>query len=187
MLVTGYIHNMKITKDTITKVFHAGKSSIETMQYKGYELIEELFVDSSGLGGPNEPADTTSQFIKKLENILIDNPSVTAKITNAGQFQVYIGLFKKTGPSRCTKIANNTFRIEIDGGYIIRLHDTDILTVKGQLLTLDSGGYQTMTTKARLNEYLPGGYQVNQKDYIWTVTTPAETLDFVDGMAVNYV
>ena len=49
---------MKITLETIDKVFHAKKSSAETMELKGYKFIDRLFVDSSGLGSPDELALT---------------------------------------------------------------------------------------------------------------------------------
>lgn len=53
------------------------------------------------------------------------------------------------------KVDNNTYaRIEDDTIYI-RLHNTDIITIaRDGSVTLNSSGWRTSTTKARLNSYL---------------------------------
>lgn len=53
------------------------------------------------------------------------------------------------------KIANNTYaRLEEDGRVIIRLHATDILEFSpAGTVRFDSGGWLTVTTKARMNDY----------------------------------
>lgn len=58
--------------------------------------------------------------------------------------------------TRSKKVENNTLRIEYqDGSVGIRLHDTDIITIMedGRVI-LDSGGWRTATTKARMNSSL---------------------------------
>ncbi len=55
----------------------------------GWTLIERLFVDNSGFGSPNEPALTAEQFINKVKE------GFGYAIIEEGQFQVYIGVFKK--------------------------------------------------------------------------------------------
>ena len=112
-------------------VYRAKLSSVDTMELKGYELIKELFVDSSGMGAADEPALIQSQFKTELTELLKKHGSLTAKITNAGQFQVYVGLFKRNGASKMHKVANNTYMINTENGFIIRLHDTDILSIDG--------------------------------------------------------
>jgi hypothetical protein len=57
---------------------------------EGFELVESHFVDSSGFGAEDEPALTFGQFIGKL------NTKNGYAITEVGQFQIYIGEFKKT-------------------------------------------------------------------------------------------
>lgn len=100
---------MYITKSTINKVYKSKAVSVETMEIKGYELVKELFVDSSGLGQEDEPALTKSQFQKEVNALLDAHYKLYATITRQGQFQVYIGLFKK-GKKKvpCKVIANNT-------------------------------------------------------------------------------
>jgi len=56
---------------------------------KGWELTESYFVDSSGFGSDNEPALTVRQFLKKLQD------GFGYAIIEEGQFQVYVGEFKK--------------------------------------------------------------------------------------------
>ena len=56
---------------------------------KGWEMVEEYFVDSSGWGKAGEPALTIPQFVDKIK------PDCGYAITEAGQFQVYIGEFRK--------------------------------------------------------------------------------------------
>ena len=86
---------MKITEKNMSDVYRAKRDSVECMKSKGYTLVENLFVDSSGFGTENEPALTRSQFERTLTALLEKHKTLTAKITNAGQFQVYVGLFVK--------------------------------------------------------------------------------------------
>lgn len=159
---------MKITISNIDLVYKAKQASIETMELKGYKLIENIMVDNSGFGRDEELAYTRGQFESHLINLLNEHGSLTAKITEVGQFQVYIGLFKKVGKAKAKKIANNTLRIDDgNGNYRIRLHDTDIITYKDGVYTLNNGGYATKTTKSRMNQYLPPKFFVQQIDYQW--------------------
>ena len=159
---------MKITLATINKVFHAKKSSAETMALKGYTLIDRLFVDSSGLGSSDELALTKDQFLVKLTELLKTHYELTAKIIGEGQFQVYVGLFKKTARPTGKIINNNTLENIDKTKRIIRLYDTNIITFEKDKITLDSGGFNTRTTTARMNEYLTYG-SVYRKNWelIW--------------------
>jgi len=56
----------------------------------GYELEDELFVDATGMGYESEPALTVRAFIDQLRS------DRSYAITQTGQFQVYVGVFKKT-------------------------------------------------------------------------------------------
>ena len=55
----------------------------------GWEMEEEFFVDSSGFGQPGERALTYDQFAEKCKH------GYGYGITQAGQFQVYIGEFRR--------------------------------------------------------------------------------------------
>jgi len=88
----------KITPNTIQDVRKSPLLSIEKAEGKGYELIEELFVDSSGLGSESEPALTEGQLHSKLREITsaVSPEAVYTCITRQGQFQVYLGVFRKS-------------------------------------------------------------------------------------------
>lgn len=62
---------------------------LNTKDINGYELIETYFVDSSGFGDEKEPAMTINSFIKQIK------VGYAYGIVDAGQFQVYVGEFRK--------------------------------------------------------------------------------------------
>jgi hypothetical protein len=62
---------------------------IGTYVPKGWKLVDTYFVDSSGMGSDNEPALSVRQFIDKLE------PGYGYAVTEAGQFQVYVGKYQR--------------------------------------------------------------------------------------------
>lgn len=145
---------MRININNWQKVFGAKASSVENMQLLGYELVEELFTDSSGFGLDSELALSVNQFEKRIKELVAKHGTLTAKITGAGMFQVYVGLFKKTGKKQAKRIASNVLYFERDGKKIIRLYETDILTDNGDgTLTVNNGGYATRTTHKRINEF----------------------------------
>ena len=65
----------------------------------GWEEVDRHFVDSSGYGYDNEPALTANQFRELVKSRIALDIDVGWAIVQAGQFQVYVGEFKKTdGP-----------------------------------------------------------------------------------------
>lgn len=58
----------------------------------GWKLVDRHFVDSSGFGAPNEPALTISQFMNKIKE------GLGYAILEAGEFQLYVGEYKKIKP-----------------------------------------------------------------------------------------
>lgn len=55
----------------------------------GWEETDELFVDASGFGADDEPALTKEQFINKVKS------GYGYAVSQAGQFQVYVRVFKR--------------------------------------------------------------------------------------------
>jgi hypothetical protein len=86
------------------------------------------------------------------------------------------------------KIGNNTFEVlYTDGSRAIRLHKTDIVTFIDGLIILDTNGWETVTTKARMNHYIPSGGYVYQRNYCWYVTTANEgDILYYDGIKLDY-
>jgi hypothetical protein len=77
---------------------------------------------------------------------------------------------------RSKSIGNNTqLTREHDGRLIVRLHSTDILMAFPDHVMLNTGGYKTVTTKARMNEYLiPAGATVYADNGTWFVCSTVD-------------
>ena len=84
------------------------------------------------------------------------------------------------------KVATVVFSDEL--GTHVLYHNTQVVSFNQNTITLRSGGYETATTKTRMNQtanqyYL--GFYVFQKDFDWFVDFKGETLDFTDGMVLD--
>lgn len=87
-------------------------------------------------------------------------------ITTYAQADAYLGKkFSRPLHGRSTRMERR------DSGRIaIRYHDTDIVTYTASGATiLNSGGFKTVTTKSKINEYIPGSFRVWQDKGIWTL------------------
>jgi len=83
------------------------------------------------------------------------------------------------------KVGNNTYaEILYDGSVGIMLHSTYVVKIhEDGTYTLNSGGWQTLTTKDRINQYSPR--YVYQKNFEWFVKEPNGSIPFEDGMVVQ--
>ncbi|KKL59091.1 hypothetical protein LCGC14_2218780, partial [marine sediment metagenome] len=70
--------------------------NIGSMEPEGFEEVKDLFVDSSGFGGPGEPALTAEEFSEQLL-AMVEESEVTlyAAVTEVGQFQLYVTVYRK--------------------------------------------------------------------------------------------
>ena len=81
---------------------------------------------------------------------------------------------------------SNTMVTHNDGDSYVYLHGNHIATVGDTFVTIFDGGWQSNTTKSRLNAiinefcnaYTDG---VFQKNWNWYINTADGTVDFVDG------
>lgn len=102
---------------------------------------------------------------------------------------VFSVLDEKLGKRPSRKVANNTY-LERRGedAIALRLHATDIAVAKKDHaghIVLTSGGYKTMTTKDRLNEFLRGsGLQLWQARGVWTLSGNGVSGTFRDGVTL---
>lgn len=100
-------------------------------------------------------------------------------MTHAEATQLVLG---KTNRGQ-RKVGNNTYAfIETDGTVAIELHGTKVVRfLTNGLVELNSGGWQTSTTKDRINKYSPVG--VYQKNFEWFLDdgTPFEDKMLVSG------
>tara|TARA_R110000850_G_scaffold63085_4_gene142911 strand:- start:754 stop:1020 length:267 start_codon:yes stop_codon:yes gene_type:complete len=69
-----------------------------------------------------------------------------------------------------------------------QLYDTVILSTNGLFIKLNTDGFRTNHTKNCMNDNLPLGFRVFQKNFEWYVDTP-ETKDipFEDEMVLSII
>jgi len=81
------------------------------------------------------------------------------------------------------KLGNNTYAERRGENIAIRLHATDVVTLKPDgTVIANSGGWKTHTTKDRLNEYLP--VRIWQKSGRWFTGQNGHTVEFQDGLTI---
>ena len=84
----------------------------------------------------------------------------------------------------------NTSVENLDGVSYVYLHGHKIAEVGENFIALYDGGWQTATTKSRLNAVLSEnglpGERVYQKDYVWNVRlSDGTSIPFFSGMRLN--
>lgn len=88
---------------------------------------------------------------------------------------------------RHKRIAPNTLEyIRPDGVRVIKLHRTDIIEFHPEFILLNTGGWQTITTKDRMNKFIGHNIRIYQQNSIWTVYTAQEQVIFFDGLKIDY-
>lgn len=109
-------------------------------------------------------------------------PTLTKTVTNWFAADTYIGNREERNAG------NNTTLHRLDNGDIaVRLHYTDVViyhspdSEHANTVTLNSGGWQTVTTKERMNRFT--NVRVYQEDYQWYVVEPPtyHPVEFADG------
>ena len=84
--------------------------------------------------------------------------------------------------------SSNTMVKSDETGSMIYLHGNHIATVKDNSIILFDGGWQSVTTKSRLNALLDEfsyGARVFQKQFEWFVGYKNLTVDFVNGFELG--
>ena len=83
---------------------------------------------------------------------------------------------------RVQKIGRRATRISNENGITrVRYHATNVVTFDDETIILDSGGWCTATTKARMNQTADQyglGFHVYQEDWIWFVETKQGIMPF---------
>lgn len=147
-------------------------------------------MDSSGFGSESEPALTKSGLERELINIIDEHGPITVKIIGSGMFQAYLGIFKKVRKSKIQQVTSTVFTYEkdIEGEkyLVVRLYETDIVSLSNNHVILNSGGYQTRTTSKWINKYLPDGYFLYSEKWVWYIDTPSnKKIPFIDGIKLS--
>ena len=82
----------------------------------------------------------------------------------------------------------NTVVEYINGISVVKLHGHKIAEIGDSFIRLFDGGYQTTTTKSRLNAILKGCgnlEHVYQKNFNWFISTKYGDVPFLSGMLLN--
>ncbi len=90
--------------------------------------------------------------------------------------------------SQSRKVANNTYAERRGDDIAIRLHATDVVTFhRDGTITLNTGGWVTVTTKARINDYLPGGLALRSVKGRWYLHYFADGFEtpYADGIRID--
>jgi len=99
-------------------------------------------------------------------------------------------LAKARNPEAGKPIANNTRLYRRDGGNIaVRLHNTDIIIYRPDgAVSLNTGGWYTVTTKARINEYAPGCVYSDKGTWYYSPSgarwSASDAVPFQDGITI---
>lgn len=92
-------------------------------------------------------------------------------------------------PADGNKGAYRDVSVEMDDGgrHVVHFyHQSPVVVYHRGRYRLSSCGWQTRTTKERINRYNPSGYRVVQRDFDWYLETPdGERVEFADGMVLD--
>ncbi len=86
--------------------------------------------------------------------------------------------------SKLTQLSWNTWQYHNSNNErVIRYTRTDIVKIKpnGDII-LNSGGWQTVTTKRKINQLLPSGFYLYQSKFQWFINDAP----FIDGMKIVF-
>jgi hypothetical protein len=106
----------------------------------------------------------------------------TRQLTTKATYEALLEfLARGHNPNRRTFKMRSTI-VEKEGEKIdIWYHETPILSFWKDRFKINSGGWRTMSTKERINEFLPGEFRITQKDSVWYLNG----LPYYDGMIVR--
>jgi hypothetical protein len=80
------------------------------------------------------------------------------------------------------KIGNNTYLVRDVYSINVKYHNTFIASFQPGLATYRTGGWQTYTTKDRLNQLLPPGWRIYQDKYRWYLTSDDMIIEWYDNV-----
>lgn len=100
------------------------------------------------------------------------------------KFQEAVNLLSK-GRMGKKKVGRNTYLHRTPSGNVaVKFHETDIVTIEpDNTYTLNSGGWRTSTTKARIKKFSPA--RLAQEKGLWYLYTGQGRVIFQDGIKVN--
>lgn len=130
---------------------------------------------------------TESQY-DRLESKVGRLPLNEGKVSLACTYMDFATLDEELGNKEVKKIGHNTIIRRIDEFTIgLKYHDTDIVKIDPtNIVTLSNGGWDTPTTKDRLNQFLRClGAHIYQKKHTWYIVGDNGTFEFVNGIQIH--
>ena len=83
------------------------------------------------------------------------------------------------------RVGTHATRIATEGGEtFVKYHRTKVVLFTKDTIILDNGGYQTVTTKTRMNQtsnQFDLGFRVYQKNFDWFVEHNGKTHEFTEN------
>ena len=98
-------------------------------------------------------------------------------------FESFTKLLASTPHLKKRKLFNNTYvSRDYAGSMVIRYHNTDIIVISPENnYLLNSGGWRTVTTKARMSRFTPA--RIYQEKHVWYISPGP--IPFFDGIIVD--
>lgn len=120
---------------------------------------------------PPEPEIDVKALTARAEN----DPVPVAGVSVAGTYRDFEKKFlqkrlRRDGPEEFFKVDRNTLLVRdtVSGNIAVRFHYTDILTVSPEdRIVFNNGGWDTVTTLARLNDWMPAGWSIYRQSNTW--------------------
>ena len=81
----------------------------------------------------------------------------------------YAGLDAFLGSKTSRTIGNNTTAARYGDEIVVRLHGNRIVRLSATEVEVFDAGWPSVTTKERLNQFLPVGYRIVSKNFRWMV------------------
>jgi len=89
------------------------------------------------------------------------------------------------------KVDHNTYaRLDGKDRIIVSLHGNDIILATPKSVSYRAAGWNTVTTKDRLNQWMPEGWGIGQRDFVWYLSNinrgkVMQDCVFYDGITID--
>lgn len=155
----------------------------------GFKLLTDDWVTGNWSDAPDgNSSDDVESKIAKLE---AEHKEVFVIFTpTSNVFSTAYAVLVRDAEAKINKgklIGHKTRKFTEDNGdWRVRYHATDVISYNAKTgkYTLNTGGWNTMTTSKRMTDHLPTGYYVYRRNWIMYVHTPDGDLELKDEMEV---
>lgn len=122
----------------------------------------------------------TVSFAKALENGKVIDRGGYHQPDNYGPYQRHCGCKNVTD-----KGAYRDMTIKLGNTTLYYYHQNLVVAEANGIYYVSNAGYETSTTKERINRYLPNSYYVRQIDFEWYLETDENQIPFENGMILS--